>query len=87
MDAQGRVSLSFSAEKVQSQLEQLTLEEKISLLSGSGFATTVSVPRLDIPSLNASPPCSAPPFFFSYSRFLFFLSMNRLWLTYSYKAC
>ncbi|KAH7156051.1 putative glycosyl hydrolase [Dactylonectria macrodidyma] len=46
-----RVSLVFDAEKVQSQLQQLSLEEKVSLLSGSGFATTVSIPRLGIPSL------------------------------------
>lgn len=50
----GRVSLVLDAEKVKYQLQQLSLEEKVSLLSGSGFATTVAIPRLGIPSLKVS---------------------------------
>lgn len=43
-----------NAEKIQTQLKQLYLEEKVSLLSGSGFATTAAIPRLGIPSLKVS---------------------------------
>ncbi|KAF7543844.1 hypothetical protein G7Z17_g10406 [Cylindrodendrum hubeiense] len=46
-----RVSLSYDGEKVAAQLAQLSIEEKISLLAGSGFTTTAGIPRLDIPSL------------------------------------
>jgi hypothetical protein len=54
MNTRDRVSLPWSAENVQSLLKQMTLEEKISLLGGQGFATTAAVPRVGIPSLNAS---------------------------------
>ncbi|KAH6977462.1 putative glycosyl hydrolase [Ilyonectria sp. MPI-CAGE-AT-0026] len=40
-----------NAKKIQTQLQQLSLEEKVSLLSGSGFATTAAIPRLGITSL------------------------------------
>lgn len=35
-------------------LEQLTIEEKVALLSGHDFSTTVGIPRLNIPSLKLS---------------------------------
>lgn len=39
---------------VEALLEQLTLEEKISLLAGKDFWHTVPIPRLDIPSIRVS---------------------------------
>lgn len=44
--------MPFDQAKVDSQLAELTLEEKVSLLGGSGFATTVGIPRLGIQSMN-----------------------------------
>lgn len=35
-------------------LQELTLEEKVTLLSGTDFVSTSSVPRLSIPSLKVS---------------------------------
>jgi beta-glucosidase len=46
-----RVCLPFEEDKVSAQLRQLSLEEKVSLLAGQGFATTAAVPRLGIPSM------------------------------------
>jgi len=36
-------------------LSELTLEEKISLLSGNTFNTTPSIPRLGIPQIKVRP--------------------------------
>nr|WP_272212651.1 hypothetical protein [Marinicella sp. W31]MDC2878567.1 hypothetical protein [Marinicella sp. W31] len=35
-------------------LEQLTLEEQVSLMAGADFWTTVAVPRLNIPAVKVS---------------------------------
>ncbi|KAL6404129.1 hypothetical protein AUP68_13511 [Ilyonectria robusta] len=50
-EASERISLPYNNEKVTAQLAQLSIEEKVSLLAGSGFTTTAGIPRLDIPSL------------------------------------
>lgn len=48
-----RVTMPFDQAKVDLQLSELTLTEKVSLLGGSGFATTTGIPRLGIESMNA----------------------------------
>ncbi|ETS85834.1 hypothetical protein PFICI_03859 [Pestalotiopsis fici W106-1] len=49
-----RVTMPFDQAKVDSQLAALTLEEKVSLLGGSGFATLTGVPRLGIESMKVA---------------------------------
>ncbi|OBT78371.1 hypothetical protein VF21_02125 [Pseudogymnoascus sp. 05NY08] len=44
----------FSSIEVEKVLEQLTLEEKVALLSGKDFWHTTNIPRLGIPSLRLS---------------------------------
>lgn len=46
-----RVTMPFNQAKIDSQMDQLTLAEKVSLLGGSGFATTTGVSRLGIESM------------------------------------
>lgn len=48
-----RVTMPFDQAKINSQMAQLTLAEKVSLLGGSGFATTTGIPRLGIDSMKA----------------------------------
>lgn len=43
--------MPFDQAKIDSQMAQLTLAEKVSLLGGSGFATTTGVSRLGIESM------------------------------------
>lgn len=58
-EASERISLPYNNEKVTAQLAQLSIEEKVSLLAGSGFTTTAGIPRLDIPSLKVRICCHA----------------------------
>jgi len=46
-----KLSLPVDVVKVSAQLKELTLEEKIRLLSGDGFVTTAGISRLGIPSM------------------------------------
>jgi hypothetical protein len=47
--------MPYDATELSSQLKQLTLEEKVALLAGEGFATTAGIKRLGIPHLKVRP--------------------------------
>lgn len=44
----------MTPDNIENIISQLTLTEKVSLLSGAGACSTVSLPRLDIPRLHVS---------------------------------
>src|SRR5262245_59714758 len=45
---------SGASDRIDALLDQLTLEEQVSLLAGADFWTTVPVPRLSIPALKVT---------------------------------
>lgn len=54
MPPNSSISNSDISEEIRSLLKQMTVEEKVAIISGADFVSVAGVPRLNIPALKVS---------------------------------